>query len=145
MQYKFLQREFKQKKKENAAPLNAPRNGCSSKLSDRNDFPGKNARERRDLAKHRRILIIRVREKRGGEKKKKESRKKKRKERAKRSFIPENTDVFAKLVNSGSCREGSSLNQRGNVSRSCSNAAANRSSKYFRIIPNSVRYENERK
>lgn len=67
----FCKGNLNKKKKENAAPLNAPRNGCSSKLSDRNDFPGKNARERRDLAKHRRILIIRVREKRGGEKKEK--------------------------------------------------------------------------
>lgn len=42
MQYKFLQRGLKKgKKKKYTASLNAPRNDCSSKLSDRNDFPGK--------------------------------------------------------------------------------------------------------
>lgn len=69
---------------------------------------GENARERRDLAKHRRILIIRVREKKrkgGKRERKKESRKKKEKNELKKKLIPENTDVFAKLVNSGSCRE----------------------------------------
>lgn len=78
MRYKFLQRGLKkEKRKKNTAPLNAPRNDCSSKLSDRNDFPGKNARERRDLAKHRRILIIRVREKkREGERKKEKNEQK---------------------------------------------------------------------
>lgn len=112
MQYKFLQRGLKKgKKKKYTAPLNAPRNDCSSKLSDRNDFPGK-TQERTpgfsEIQKDFNYTRSWKKEKREGRERKRERKKesrKKEKNELKKKLILENTDVFAKLVNSGSCRE----------------------------------------